>query len=119
MAISLNYRGEIKSKEANATVQWLKQNNKVSFVEWCPTGFKIGLNDVPAALLPTKDKEDKDFPSSELDIMAGATKNCVMIGNNVAVSRVCTGTSGKVWKKGSSPKPVRILDSSKRITSMS
>merc|ERR1719219_2124099 len=26
MAISLNYRGEIKSKEANATVQWLKQN---------------------------------------------------------------------------------------------
>merc|ERR1719203_853883 len=44
MAISLNYRGEIKSKEANSTVQWLKQNNKVSFVEWCPTGFKIGLN---------------------------------------------------------------------------
>merc|ERR1711862_535746 len=49
MAISVNYRGEIKSKEANATVQWLKQNNKVSFVEWCPTGFKIGLNEVPAA----------------------------------------------------------------------
>merc|ERR1712193_254529 len=57
MAISINYRGEIKSKEANSTVQWLKQNNKpvgvqldvyynhqVAFVEWCPTGFKIGLN---------------------------------------------------------------------------
>merc|ERR1712060_197465 len=49
MAISINYRGDIKSKEANATVQWLKQNNKISFVEWCPTGFKIGLNEVPAA----------------------------------------------------------------------
>merc|ERR1712187_110214 len=49
MAISVNYRGEIKSKEANATVQWLKQNNKISFVEWCPTGFKIGLNERPAA----------------------------------------------------------------------
>jgi tubulin alpha len=45
MAISLNYRGSVKSKEANATVQWLKTNNKVSFVEWCPTGFKIGLNE--------------------------------------------------------------------------
>merc|ERR1711920_229652 len=45
MAISINYRGDIKSKEANATVQWLKQNNKISFVEWCPTGFKIGLNE--------------------------------------------------------------------------
>merc|ERR1719479_319738 len=34
MAISINYRGDIKSKEANATVQWLKQNNKISFVEF-------------------------------------------------------------------------------------
>merc|ERR1712026_478519 len=49
MAISLNYRGEIKSKVANATVQWVKTQGKVSFVEWCPTGFKIGLNNVPAA----------------------------------------------------------------------
>merc|ERR1719305_1242800 len=30
MAISLNYRGEIKSKEANSTVQWIKQQAKVS-----------------------------------------------------------------------------------------
>jgi tubulin alpha len=77
MAISVNYRGSIKSKEANATVQWLKQNNKISFVEWCPTGFKIGLNEVPAAEL-TK------------DIMKMAERNVTMIGNNVAVSRVFT-----------------------------
>merc|ERR1719497_211767 len=81
MAISINYRGEIKSKEANSTVQWLKQNNKVTFVEWCPTGFKIGLNDVPAAALG-KDGED--------DVMAPAKRNVTMIGNNVAVSRVFT-----------------------------
>jgi len=77
MAISVNYRGEIKSKEANATVQWLKQNNKISFVEWCPTGFKIGLNDKPAAAL-------------ENDILAASPRNVTMIGNNVAVSRVFT-----------------------------
>merc|ERR1711931_498823 len=65
MAISLNYRGEIKSKEANSTVQWLKQNNKVSFVEWCPTGFKIGLNDTPAAAI-------------DGDVMAYAAKNVTM-----------------------------------------
>merc|ERR1712038_1871973 len=75
MAISLNYRGEIQSKEANATVQWLKQNNKISFVEWCPTGFKIGLNNTPASLV-------------EGDIMSTAKRNVTMIGNNVAVSRV-------------------------------
>jgi len=79
MAISINYRGEIKSKEANATVQWLKQNNKVSFVEWCPTGFKIGLNNVPAESIHMK-----------REVMFRAPKNVAMIGNNVAVSRVFT-----------------------------
>merc|ERR1712087_923513 len=77
MAISLNYRGEVKPKEANTAVQWLKQNNKVAFVEWCPTGFKIGLNAVPAAQVP----DDK---------MQKANANVTMIGNNVAVSRVFT-----------------------------
>merc|ERR1712113_278819 len=55
MAISVNYRGDVKAKEANATVQWLKTNKKVTFVEWCPTGFKVGLNDEPPAVLPEDD----------------------------------------------------------------
>jgi tubulin alpha len=75
MAISLNYRGTVKAKEANATVSWLKSNNKVSFVEWCPTGFKIGLNEVPAAVLPEDD-------------LAAFTRNTTMIANNVAIRRV-------------------------------
>jgi tubulin alpha len=77
MAISLNYRGEVKAKEANATVQWLKTNNKVSFVEWCPTGFKIGLNDVPAVVLPEDD-------------IGTAARNVTMIGNNTGIVRVFT-----------------------------
>jgi len=84
MAISLNYRGEVKSKDANATVQWLKQNNKVSFVEWCPTGFKIGLNDHPAA-------------SVVGDVMAESKRNAVMIGNNIAVNRVFTERLSKKY----------------------
>merc|ERR1719334_468345 len=72
------------SKEANATVQWLKQNNKISFVEWCPTGFKIGLNAVPAAQV-------------EGDLMAPANQNVTMIGNNVAVSRVFTERINKKY----------------------
>merc|ERR1712158_143897 len=75
MAISVNYRGSVKSKEANATVQWLKTNKKVTFVEWCPTGFKVGLNEVPAAKV-------------ECDEVADFKKNIVQIGNNTAISRV-------------------------------
>merc|ERR1711920_768201 len=66
MAISLNYRGDVRSKEAN---------QKVTFVDWCPTGFKIGLNDEPPQLV--KDDDIADSP-----------RNVVMISNNVAVSRV-------------------------------
>merc|ERR1711894_707354 len=69
MAISVNYRGNVKAKKANATVQWLKTNKKVCFVEWVPTGFKVGLNDEPPAVL-----EDDD--------VAAAKRNVVMIGNN-------------------------------------
>merc|ERR1711972_646746 len=88
MAISLNYRGQIKSKEANSTVQWLKQNNKISFVEWCPTGFKIGLNNTPAADVLLVD--EKTGKLEEKPTMAPAERNVTMIGNNVAVSRVFT-----------------------------
>merc|ERR1712020_59864 len=48
---------------------------KVSFVEWCPTGFKIGLNGTPAAAV-------------EDDSLAESQRNAVMIGNNIAVNRV-------------------------------
>merc|ERR1711981_278930 len=33
MAISLNYRGDVRSKEANQVAQWIKANNKVTFVD--------------------------------------------------------------------------------------
>jgi len=75
MAVSLNYRGIVRSKEVNASIKWIKQNNKVNFTTWCPTGFKIGLNSVPAAKVPH-------------DVIAFSPKNLAMIGNNVAVSRV-------------------------------
>merc|ERR1712198_780756 len=75
MAISVNFRGKVTSKEANAQIQKLKKNNKVSFVEWMPTGFKVGLNEVTCASLDD-------------DVVKYSDKTCAMIGNNVAVNRV-------------------------------
>jgi len=95
MAISINYRGDVKSKEANSTVQWLKQNNKISFVEWCPTGFKIGLNNVVPASI---DNEAIDLdPMNPDEIMSVPKKSVAMIGNNVAVSRVFTERINKKY----------------------
>jgi len=75
MAISLNYRGKIGGKVANATVKWAQNAGKAHFVEWSPCGWKLGLNDVPPAC------DDKDS-------MAPSDRNCVMVANNVAIKRV-------------------------------
>jgi len=75
MAISTNFRGGVNSKDANENIQKLKKNNKVYFVEWMPTGFKVGLNEIPCSAL-------------EDDILKYSTKTCAMIGNNVAINRV-------------------------------
>jgi tubulin alpha len=75
MAMTLLFRGDAKPRAVAKAVEWLKQKEKCSFVDWCPTGFKVGLNDEPPALV-------KD------DDMACHNVNCSMVGNNVAVSRV-------------------------------
>jgi len=75
MAISNNFRGRVSSKDANKNIQKLKKESKVVFVEWMPTGFKVGLNSIPCASL-------------EKDVLKYTTRTCAMIGNNVAVNRV-------------------------------
>ncbi|ETO34926.1 alpha-1 tubulin [Reticulomyxa filosa] len=73
--ISANKFPTIDIFYASTTIQWMKVNNKVSLVEWCPTGFKIRLNDVPAAIL-------------EQDDIGACSKNAVMIANNTGISRM-------------------------------
>merc|ERR1712083_1149821 len=75
MAISVNYRGKVSAKETSSAVQWLRKSKKISFVDWVPTGFKVGLNEQPAAAV-------------EFDECAQFEKNVVMMGNNTAISRV-------------------------------
>merc|ERR1711879_525352 len=86
LAISMNYRGNVKAKKANYTVQWMKANKKVCFVEWVPTGFKVGLNEMPAAQV-------------ENDEMAQFERNVVMTGNNTAISRVFSERISKKFDK--------------------
>lgn len=76
MAIVMSYRGGItQSKEANNTVKWLKAQNKVSFVDWCPTGINIGMQEQPVAT-----------PAGDcVELWQGSVG---MLGNNVAMSRV-------------------------------
>jgi tubulin alpha len=44
MAVALLYRGDVVPRDCNAAVAALKAKTSFNLVEWCPTGFKIGIN---------------------------------------------------------------------------
>lgn len=52
MACTLLYRGDVVSKDVTATLAKIKTNRSIQFVDWCPTGFKTGLNNQPPTIVP-------------------------------------------------------------------
>ena len=44
MAVALLYRGDVVHRDCSAAVAQLKAKASFNLVEWCPTGFKIGIN---------------------------------------------------------------------------
>ncbi|XP_065226151.1 tubulin alpha-1 chain-like [Planococcus citri] len=51
MACCMLYRGLIQVKEVNSAIQIIKAS-KIPFVDWCPTGFKVGVNYQPPTCVP-------------------------------------------------------------------
>ena len=47
MACCLMYRGDVTPKDVTAAVTTIKNKKTVQFVDWCPTGFKCGINSQP------------------------------------------------------------------------
>jgi len=74
MGISVIYRGHCSPKKCNEAVNNLKNENKVQLVDWCPTGFKTSMIE----RMPSYLGDDGLKPTD---------KQCVMVGNNTAVTR--------------------------------
>nr|CDS34225.1 tubulin alphab,neural alfa2 tubulin,alpha tubulin a1 [Hymenolepis microstoma] len=55
MACCLLYRGDVIPRDANAAIAFIKAKRTVRFVDWCPTGFKIGINFQPPTSVPGGD----------------------------------------------------------------
>merc|ERR1712111_56086 len=120
MACCMLYRGDVVPKDVNAAIATIKTKRTIQFVDWCPTGFKVGINyqpptvvpgviwprfNVPSACCPTP----PPLPKHGLDLTTGSIL-CTPREPSF------TGMLVKVWKKVNSPKLVRILPLSKRIT---
>ncbi|KAL3266664.1 hypothetical protein HHI36_010826 [Cryptolaemus montrouzieri] len=55
MACCLLYRGDVVPKDVNASIAQMKAKSSVKFVDWCPTGFKVGINYQPPTVVPGGD----------------------------------------------------------------
>lgn len=55
VACCLLYRGDVVAKDINCAIQLIKSQRAIRFVDWCPTGFKIGNNSKPPVSLPSSD----------------------------------------------------------------
>ncbi|KHN06388.1 Tubulin alpha-3 chain [Glycine soja] len=75
MACCLMYRGDVVPKDVNAAVATIKTKRTVQFVDWCPTGFKCGINYQPPSVVPGGD-------------LAKVQRAVCMISNNTAVAEV-------------------------------
>merc|ERR1712166_687830 len=51
-ACCLMYRGDVVPKDVNASVATIKTKRTIQFVDWCPTGFKCGINYQPPTVVP-------------------------------------------------------------------
>ncbi|KAE8740846.1 hypothetical protein FOCC_FOCC013638 [Frankliniella occidentalis] len=55
MACCLLYRGDVVPKDVNNSIAAMKAKKHIMFVDWCPTGFKVGINYEPPTVIPGGD----------------------------------------------------------------
>ncbi|KAK6112162.1 Tubulin alpha-8 chain [Brugia pahangi] len=55
MSICLLYRGNVTPNDINEAISAIRHHREINFVQWCPTGFKIGINDKPPTTVPGGD----------------------------------------------------------------
>ncbi|XP_075898521.1 tubulin alpha-1A chain-like isoform X3 [Nelusetta ayraudi] len=70
----LLYRGDVVPKDVNSAIATVKAKKTVQFVDWCPTGFKVGINYQPPTAVPGGD-------------LAPMQRAVCMLGNTTAISQ--------------------------------
>jgi len=75
IACCVIYRGDVVPKDMNVAVANIKTKKTVQFVEWCPTGFKTGINNKAPVVVPGGD-------------LADVKRNVTMITNNTGIVEV-------------------------------
>uniref|UniRef100_A0A0N5B9J4 Tubulin alpha chain n=1 Tax=Strongyloides papillosus TaxID=174720 RepID=A0A0N5B9J4_STREA len=82
MAVCLLYRGDVIPKDVNAAISTLKTKRTIQFVDWCPTGFKVGINNQPLVEVPGGD-------------LAKVPRSVCMLSNTTAIVEAWSNLNAK------------------------
>ncbi|KAK6638629.1 hypothetical protein RUM43_006896 [Polyplax serrata] len=75
ISCALLFQGDVVGSSVNAAISSIKARRAGNFVDWCPTGFKVGINNKPPLNLPDAD-------------LYVADRSCLMLANSTAVRTV-------------------------------
>lgn len=78
MAVALLYRGDVVPRDCTAAIASIKAKNTFNLVEWCPTGFKIGINYQKPVSVPSTSPAD--------GALASVDRSVSMLSNTTAIS---------------------------------
>jgi tubulin alpha len=82
MACCLMFRGDVVPRDICGAIATLKCKRSMQFVDWCPTGFKCGINYQTPAVVPGGD-------------LAKVQRAVAMISNTTAIGEVFTRVNHK------------------------
>ena len=75
MACVLMYRGDVVPKDVNSSIAAVKSKRTIQFVDWCPTAFKVSINNQPPTVVPGGD-------------LAKVQRALLMISNTTAIGEI-------------------------------
>lgn len=73
MSCALLWRGDVTPNDINQSIQFLKDKREIRMVDWCPTGFKVGINLQAPVSVPQMD-------------IARVSRAVCLLANNTAVA---------------------------------
>jgi tubulin alpha len=76
LACTQIFRGNFTPKDIGACICTLKTRRNIRFVDWCPTGFKVGIN------------YHAPMPAILGSNMADLQRSCCMISNSTSIKSV-------------------------------
>ncbi|KAJ8929215.1 hypothetical protein NQ314_018094 [Rhamnusium bicolor] len=74
--------GDVVPKDVNAAIALIKSRRNIQFVDWCPTGFKVGINYQAPTAVPNGD-------------LAKVQRAVCMLSNTTAIAEAWAKLNGK------------------------